>query len=169
MPLITPKNPPQMIVIFPDDELAFDAYRFLQSNGISPENMVLIGEGFSSPEYLSCLMPPKEIARQSGLNAMVMGLKVGFVACLLIVILVFYFKFLSWIITILICGAVLTTTTLLAGLGGWLFGFFHRSHISTKCRSYLRQGQYLLLLEGSESLIRRGREILHSYSNRYDF
>lgn len=169
MPLISPKTPPQMIVIFPDDELAFDAYRFLQSNGISPENMVLIGEGFSSPEYLSCLMPPKEIARQSSLGAMAIGIKIGLVICLLIVTLVFYFKFFAWVMTLLICIGVLITTTILGGLGGWLFGFFHRSHISTKCRSYLRQGQYLLLLEGSESLIRRGREILHSYSNRYEF
>ncbi len=169
MPLIGPKTPPQMIVIFPDDELAFDAYRFLQINGISPENMVLIGEGFSSPEYLSCLMPPKEIARQSALKAVESSARIGLVVCGVMGAGIWYFQFLPWIATIVLCGAVFTTIVILGGIGGWLFGFFHRSHISTKCRSYLRQGQYLLLLEGSESVIRRGREILHSYSSRYDF
>ncbi len=169
MPRLSTKTLPQMIVIFPDDEIAFDAYRFLQSNGISPENMVLVGEGFSSPEYLGCLMPPRQIARQTGLRGIIWGLKIGMTVAAIILGVAFYFKLLSWMATIVLVLAVLTTITILGGMGGWLFGFFHRSHISTKCRSYLRQGQYLLLLEGSESLIKRGREILHSYSNRYDF
>ncbi len=169
MPLLRPKNTPQMIVIFPDEDIAFDAYCFLQNHGISPENMVLVGEGFSSPEYLSCLRPRGQIARQTAWAGMWSGFRVGLLIALVIAVVSIYVMATVWLVTIGLMVAILATTTILAGIGGWLFGFFHRSHVSTRCRSYLRQGQYLLLLEGSESLIRQGREILHSYGSRYDF
>ncbi|MCS6960384.1 MAG: hypothetical protein RMK91_10090 [Pseudanabaenaceae cyanobacterium SKYGB_i_bin29] len=164
-----PKSPPQMIVIFPDEELAFDAYRFLQINGISPENMVLVGKGFSSPEYLGCLMPPYRIARQTAIGGMGSGLRIGSLLALLAMGLVLYLRLLPWWWAIGLGVSLLCGATLVGGILGWLFGWLHRSHISAKCRSYLNQGQYILLLEGSEAVIRRGREILHSYGSRYDF
>jgi hypothetical protein len=50
-----------------------------------------------------------------------------------------------------------------AALGSF-YGLFYKSSTSIACRNCLRQGQYLLLLEGSELLTRRGREILNMYT-----
>ncbi|MFN3361684.1 MAG: hypothetical protein ACK421_09700 [Pseudanabaenaceae cyanobacterium] len=164
-----PKSPPQMIVIFPDGELAFDAYRFLQINGISPENMVLVGKGFSSPEYLGCLMPPHRIARQTAIGGMVAGLRIGLILALVVAGGLLYLRLLLWYLVVAVAAGIILTLGAVGATLGWLFGWLHRSHLSAKCRQYLNQGQYLLLLEGSEAVIRRGREILHSYGSRYDF
>jgi hypothetical protein len=50
----------------------------------------------------------------------------------------------------------------IAGLCGGIYGFW-RGNTTLIWREYLQRGKYLLLLEGSESLVTRGREILSSY------
>jgi hypothetical protein len=52
----------------------------------------------------------------------------------------------------------------IGGAIGTLYGWFFKSSLSISCRSCLDRGQYLLMLEGSESLTRKGREILDSYT-----
>jgi hypothetical protein len=57
---------------------------------------------------------------------------------------------------------------LIGGVIGTLYGWFFKSSLSISCRSCLDRGQYLLMLEGSETLTRRGREILDSYKVKPD-
>jgi hypothetical protein len=52
----------------------------------------------------------------------------------------------------------------IGGMIGTLYGWFFKSSLSISCRSCLDRGQYLLMLEGSETLTRRGREILDDYT-----
>ncbi|MFN7356145.1 MAG: hypothetical protein ACK5UZ_12585, partial [Pseudanabaena sp.] len=52
----------------------------------------------------------------------------------------------------------------IGGVIGTLYGWFFKSSLSISCRNCLDRGQYLLMLEGSETLTRRGREILDSYT-----
>ena len=52
----------------------------------------------------------------------------------------------------------------IGGVIGTLYGWFFKSSLSISCRSCLERGQYLLMLEGSETLTRRGREILDDYT-----
>jgi hypothetical protein len=52
----------------------------------------------------------------------------------------------------------------IGGVIGTLYGWFFKSSLSISCRSCLDRGQYLLMLEGSETLTRRGREILDDYT-----
>ena len=51
------------IVVLPDEASAFQAYRLLHYHGISPENLAIVGEGYSSPERVG-LMSPLRIACQ---------------------------------------------------------------------------------------------------------
>jgi hypothetical protein len=47
---------------------------------------------------------------------------------------------------------------------GVVYGIIFKSATAIACHNCLKRGQYLLLLEGSEALTRKGREILSGYS-----
>ena len=46
-----------MIAVLPDESSAFEAYRLLQCHGISPENLALVGKGYTSPDNVGLLNP----------------------------------------------------------------------------------------------------------------
>jgi hypothetical protein len=46
-----------MIAVLPDEVSAFEAYRLLQFHGISPENLALVGKGYSALRVWAWLIP----------------------------------------------------------------------------------------------------------------
>ncbi len=160
-----PKNSRLMIAVLPDEVSAFEAYRLLQNHGISPENLALVGKGFSSPESVGLLEPKRMAWRYAKYGVYLFG-ALGIVLGISVQ-LVFNQRFLplNWHQTLL---ALSIATGLLGSLIGAalgsFYGLFYKSSTSIACRNCLRQGQYLLLLEGSELLTRRGREILNMYT-----
>jgi hypothetical protein len=154
-----------MIAVLPDEVSAFEAYRLLQNHGISPENLALVGRGFSSPESVGLLEPRRMAWRYAKRGIYIftaISMTVG-----VVVQLAFNLQFmsLSWHQTLLaISVATGALGCLLGGALGSIYGLFYKSSTSIACRNCLRQGQYLLLLEGSELLTRRGREILNMYT-----
>ena len=54
-----------LIAVLPDELSAFEAYRLLQLHGISPENLALVGKGYTAPERVG-LIEPSHIVRRYG-------------------------------------------------------------------------------------------------------
>ena len=81
--------------------------------------------------------------------------------------LVFSFQLpnLDWYQTLLTVTSTAGIIGIVAGgVLGTFYGWIIKSSLSISCRSCLERGQYLLMLEGSETLTRRGREILDNYT-----
>jgi hypothetical protein len=136
--------------------MAFQAYRLLHYYGISPENLAIVGEGYSSPERVG-LRSPLQIAlgkaRSFGSMAAICGT--------ILSLMVFLFLQLGLALTIPltgflcgVCGAAL----------GALFGLLGEGNTASIYRHHLNQGRYLLLIEGSEKLVRLGQDVLSQYS-----
>lgn len=146
------------IVVFPDEGSVFQAYRLLHYHGVSPENLAIVGQGYSSPERVGLLKPMGIIFRKALNHAIASGV-VG--VCLSVVAnLVWDFEK-DFIVILLVC-------TLLSGFAGAcvgaLFGFLGEGTTASVYRHHLRQGRYLLMMEGSENLVRWGQEVLGYYS-----
>ncbi len=145
------------ILVLNEETSAFQAYRLLQYHGISPENLAIVGEGFSSPELVGLLTPMQIVlrkARLAGIYSGTLGAILG---------ICFY---LIWPIEI--DGAwVIPTATIMGGFSGavfgGLFGFLGEGNTAGIYRHHLRQGRYLLMIEGSEKIVRWGQEILNRY------
>lgn len=146
------------VVVLPNEATAFQAYRLLQYHGISPENLAIVGEGYSSPDRVG-LMKPTQFAMRKARSYAITSAFVGTVLCLGI--------WLFWQIEI---NALLLVP--LAGLSsgvcgatvGALIGYLGEGSTASIYRHHLDQGRYLLMMEGPETLIRWGQEVLSHYS-----
>ncbi|WP_322095857.1 hypothetical protein [Pseudanabaena mucicola] len=154
-----------MIAVLPDESSAFEAYRLLQCHGISPEHLALVGKGYSSPDSVGLFNPAHTTWNYAKLGMLWLGM----VSTIVGVTLYFIFKInlpnLDWyqaLFTIASTSGLIGIFT--GGTIGTLYGWFFKSSLSISCRGCLERGQYLLLLEGSESLTRKGREILDNYT-----
>lgn len=154
-----------MIAVLPDESSAFEAYRLLQCHGISPENLALVGKGYSSPDSVGLFNPTRTTWRYAkrgmfwvGAFSIVMGIILHLIFNLQLPNLDWYQALLTIASTSGIIGIAI------GGVIGTLYGWFFKSSLSISCRNCLDRGQYLLMLEGSETLTRRGREILDSYT-----
>lgn len=152
------------IVPLPHESAAFQAYRVLQYHGISPEHLAIVGQGYSSPQRVG-LLQPMQIALQKGRRfARVTG-TLGSVAGFA-VLLVLYLGLSAPLSVSLF--AIAPAAGIMGGfLGaaiGALIGFLGEGSTAGVYHHHLRQGGYLLMMEGSEKLVRRGEEILKQYS-----
>jgi hypothetical protein len=155
-----------MIVALPNENVAFGAYRFLQNHGISPEHLALVGKGYSSPDSVG-LIAPRRMAWRYAKNGMILlATSAAFVGIGMQCALNIQISQLNWTQTLL---AIAIASGAIGGLlgicAGSIYGLFFKSSTSIACRNCLRQGQYLLMLEGPETVTRRAREILNIYSS----
>ncbi|MDX1978317.1 MAG: hypothetical protein SFT94_11660 [Pseudanabaenaceae cyanobacterium bins.68] len=176
MTLTQTKNPRLMIVVLPDQDAAFAAYQFLWHQGIPPQNLALVGKGYSSPEHVG-LIEPKRIAqscafRTSAVVAILLS------TCAAVVWQVDQWRpllaramssqlnhfqgLMIWIGLGLIFGSILGAVL------GFFYGVFFKSSVSIACRKCLKRGQYLLLLEGSELLVAKASTLLWQSNNLTD-
>ena len=154
-----------MIAVLPDESSAFEAYRLLQCYGISPENLALVGKGYNSPDSVGLFNPTQTTWRYAKQGMFWIGLSSTVMGLILYLIFRLQLPNLDWYQTILLITATSGTIGIIIGaIIGTLYGWFVKSSLSISCRSCLDRGQYLLMLEGSETLTRRGREILDSYT-----
>ncbi len=154
-----------MIAVLPDESSAFEAYRLLQCYGISPENLALVGKGYNSPDSVGLFNPTQTTWRYAKQGMFWIGLICTVMGLILYLIFRLQLPNLDWYQTILLITATSGIIGIIIGaIIGTLYGWFVKSSLSISCRSCLDRGQYLLMLEGSETLTRRGREILDSYT-----
>jgi hypothetical protein len=163
------------VIELPDEIAAFQAYRLLQYHGISPENLAIVGDGYSSPERIG-LLRPWQIARRKALQLSGWTGTVGAVVGLLIVLasITQTLTIPSIVLSQFPAQPPLSQWLLIPGLSGvsgglgaligGLFGFFGEGTAAGIYRHRLRQGHYLLMIEGSEKLVRWAQEVLSQYS-----
>jgi hypothetical protein len=156
-------------MIFPNEVSAFQAYRLLHYYGISPEHLAIVGRGYSSPEHVG-LLRPMQIARRKARAISLLAGTLGAIAGLMLLLTqgsgypdlqnldLQDFRSLSIVPAFAIvsgfCGAVV----------GGLFGLFGEGTTVSVYRHHLNRGQYLLMMEGPEKLVRWGQEVLNQYS-----
>ncbi len=160
------------VIELPDEIAAFQAYRLLQYHGISPENLAIVGDGYSSPERIG-LLRPLQIARRKARRFAIVTASVGAIIGTLLV-LASATPQLSSIPALppdllnlhrwLMIPAVSAACGVLGGSMGGLLGFFGEGTAAGIYRHRLRQGHYLLMIEGSEKLVRWAQEVLSQYS-----
>ncbi len=151
------------IVVFPTADAAFNAYRLLQQHGISPEHIAIVGKGFNRPERVG-LLEPMQHAIQAANYAAFTGGSIGFAVGLAFVIVMQ-----AGLGTPITTGLLLTIPTasiclgFVAAVGGGLIGFLGEGSAASVYRYHLRQGHYLVMLEGTEKLVNRGQDILGEF------
>ena len=158
-----PKRTKIMIAILPDEASAFEAYQLLWRSGISPEHLALVGNGYTSPDRVGLLQPTYFIQRYARYGAY-LGAGLGAVLGWAIAQIGPVGPLTGWRAQLFALLLGVLALGLLGGLLGATYGVLFKVGTSIACLNSLRQGQYLLLLEGSESLTRRAREILSGYT-----
>ena len=152
------------VVVLPTEAAAFQAYRILQTQGISPEHLAIVGKGYSSPEGVGLLEPMEvslEKALQTGLITGLVGWVVGLVV-VLIICLGFDLPMTHDLIVMVLASGILVG--FLGSVLGGLVSFLTEGSAFGIYRHHLRHGRYLLMMEGPERLVRLGQEILSQYS-----
>jgi hypothetical protein len=154
-------------MIFPDEVSAFQAYRLLHYYGISPEHLAIVGRGYSSPEHVG-LLKPMQIATR---KARSLSLTAGTLGTIVGLVLFFYQdpSAIGWerwehVHQMLVIPAFGIMSGFCGAVVGGLFGLFGEGTTVSVYRHHLNRGQYLLMMEGSEKLVRWGQEVLSQYS-----
>lgn len=159
------KNSRLIIAVLPDQSSAFEAYRLLQCHGISPENLALVGKGYNSPDSVGLFNPTHTAWRYAKRGMFWLGAISTVTGIILYLIFRIKLANLDWYQALF---TIASTSGLIGifigGTIGTLYGWFFKSSLSISCRTCLDRGQYLLMLEGSETLARRGKEILDEYT-----
>lgn len=158
-----------IIAALSDESSAFEAYRLLQCHGISPEHIALVGRGYNNPDSVGLFNPAYTTWRYAKRGMFWLGTISTLVGIILYLIFRLQLPNLDWYQALF----TIASTSGLIGMAiggaiGTLYGWFFKSSLSISCRSCLERGQYLLMLEGSETLTQRGREILDSYRVKSD-
>lgn len=152
------------VVVFPNEAAVFQAYRILQAEGVSPEHLAIVGAGYSTPDRVG-LRKPMQIALSRGIRLGLLlgtiGSVLGFVTILILSTVIAVPSGLNSITLVLITGII---TGFLGTVIGALIGFLGEGSAAGIYRHHLHQGRYLLMIEGSEHLVRTARDILNHYS-----
>jgi hypothetical protein len=137
----------------------------LQCHGISPENLALVGKGYNSPDSVGLFNPTHTAWRYAKRGMFWLGAISTVTGIILYLIFRIKLANLDWYQALF---TIASTSGLIGifigGAIGTLYGWFFKSSLSISCRTCLDRGQYLLMLEGSETLTRRGKEILDEYT-----
>ncbi|MBD2123937.1 hypothetical protein [Trichocoleus sp. FACHB-262] len=152
------------VFILSDEAAAFQAYRLLQSHGISPEHLAIVGKGYSSPERVGLLKPMQIATRKAQALAVfagTVGSAISFIGALFIHFGL-GFPLHANLVLMIVAGGVVSGFC--GAVAGALLGFLGEGSTSGIYRHYLSQGRYLLMMEGPEKLVRRGQEVLSYYS-----
>ncbi|MDW8200314.1 MAG: hypothetical protein RML75_03775 [Cyanobacteriota bacterium SKYGB_h_bin112] len=142
----------------------FQAYRMLQVEGISPEHLAIVGAGYSTPDRVG-LHRPMRIALSQGMRwGLLLGTIGSFLGLVTILVLSLVIAVPSGLSSITLVLATGIITGFLGTVIGALVGFLGEGSAAGIYRHHLHQGHYLLMIEGSEHLVRMARDILNHYS-----
>ena len=141
------------------------AYRLLHYHGISPENLALVGSGYSRPEWVG-LSESGQLGRKRARLCAFVGSLLASAVCFALVGL-FHTDFeVSLLLPLAILLPACALGGALAGAGlGWLTSRFSEMGRLSIYRHHLRQGHYLLMIEGTERTVRLSQEVLGQYAS----
>ena len=151
-------------MVFSDEASVFQAYRLLHYHGISPENLAIVGEGYSNPENVGLLKPMQLAVQKARTSSLIAG-TLGAILGLLIFFLAHFEQLgLEEARSLLLVPAFGIMAGFFGAVVGALFGLFGEGTTASIYRHHLDRGQYLLMIEGPEGIVRWGQEVLSHYS-----
>ena len=153
-------------MIFPDEASAFQAYRLLHYYGISPEHLAIVGKGYSNPDHIGLLRPMQIVMRQARHWSIVVGAIGSLIAFALVLVQSHGYSNLDSLKPLWLIPAVGVVSGFFGAFLGGLFGLFGEGTTVSVYRHHLNRGQYLLMIEGPEKLVRWGQEVLSRSSSR---
>lgn len=139
------------------------AYRLLHYHGISPENLAIVGEGYSKPEWVG-LMEPRHLTHRRIRVCAFMGAL--FASALAFAVMGLYHSYGSQIsLTFMAVIPIASGLGALLGVGlASLWRYLSELGRLSVYRHHLRQGHYLLMIEGQEKIVRLSQEVLGQYA-----
>jgi hypothetical protein len=152
------------VMMFPDEASAFQAYRLLHYYGISPEHLAIVGKGYSDPDHVGLLKPMQIAVRRARSLSIVAGTIGSLVAFVLVLIQSRGYSDLRSLQPLLLIPSVGIVSGFCGAFLGGLLGLLGEGNAVSVYRHHLNRGHYLLMIEGSEKLVRRGQEVLSQYS-----
>ncbi|WP_071516448.1 hypothetical protein [Geitlerinema sp. PCC 9228] len=152
------------VFILIDEVSAFQAYRLLQTHGISPEHLAIVGRGYCTPEQVG-LREPLQIAwRKARWFAVAGGTLGSFLGFSLWVSVQWQILLPRGFEPALAIPAIGILGGFCGAVVGALIGFLGEGSQANVYRYHVRQGRYLLMVEGPQSLVQSAREILQVYA-----
>ncbi|MBK4729882.1 hypothetical protein JJD41_08400 [Oxynema sp. CENA135] len=151
------------IVPLPDETAAFRAYRVLQSCGISPEHLAIVGEGYSSPQRIGLLEPWPMATAKARQFAVRIGTSGAAIALLAVAVWHWGFDYPLDFHLLSVIPACAIVGGFFGAVLGALLSFLTEGSTVGVYHHHLRQGGYLLMIEGSQKLVRRGQDVLKQY------
>lgn len=162
---LAPRQTHLAVIVLPDEMSAFQAYRLLNYHGISPENVAIVGEGYSNPDRIG-LMRPRQIALRQAITwallAGALGLAIGCGSELIWHTDLSQSLQLNPRLSLMPVLGLIGST--IGAIVGWFVGIFGKGTAASIFRHHLNRGRYLLMIEGTEHLVRWGQEVLGHYS-----
>lgn len=152
------------VTIFPDEASAFQACRLLHYYGISPEHLAIVGKGYSNPDHIGLLRPMQIAMRQASSWSIMAGTIGSLIAFALVLVQSQGYSDLGSLKPLWLIPAAGVVSGFFGAFLGGLFGLFGEGTTVSVYRHHLNRGQYLLMIEGPEKLVRWGQEVLSQYS-----
>ena len=152
------------VTIFPDEASAFQACRLLHYYGISPEHLAIVGKGYSNPDHIGLLRPMQITMRQASSWSIMAGTIGSLIAFALVLVQSQGYSDLGSLKPLWLIPAAGVVSGFFGAFLGGLFGLFGEGTTVSVYRHHLNRGQYLLMIEGPEKLVRWGQEVLSQYS-----
>jgi len=154
-----PRERHLIIGVFADEPAVIAGLRSLQRSGLSLENIAIVGRGYRSPDAVG-FADPLKVARTRALRTAIgtgtIGAVFGLVFNLITKIQIVPGNLLlTWLIAALLGGL----SGVMGGLiAGGSFGLIFESGESISYRNRVEKGKFLLLVEGSEQIVRTAEE-----------
>ncbi|MBE9045852.1 hypothetical protein IQ255_15805 [Pleurocapsales cyanobacterium LEGE 10410] len=158
-----------LITVLANKQQAEEAYSVLQNNGIPPEKVTILGEGYQSADNFGLIDPNQQAGKRAKKLAywlIPFGFVAGYVFNVLAGTAIFSFTnaFAEHII-----GGVLGAASGLLGaifVGGGV-GLTVGSGDALTYRNRLNAGQYIIVTQGADGVIRQATKLLRQFEPEY--
>ena len=158
-----------LVAVLANKQQAEEAYSVLEKDGIPPEKVTIIGEGYQSADEFGLIDPNQQAGKRATKLAywlVPFGFAAGYVFNLLTGIEIVSFA--NPVIDHVIGGILGAASGLLGAIfvGGGV-GLTVGSGDALVYRNRLNAGQYIIVAKGSDSLIRQATKLLRQFEPEY--
>ena len=158
-----------LVTVLENKQQAEEAYSVLQQDGIAPEEITILGQGYQSADEFGLIDPNLQAGKRAKKLAYML-VPFGFIAGYAFNILtgIHLFSFTNSVTEHLIGG-------ILGAGSGWLgaiivgggVGLTTGSGDALTYRNRLNEGKYIIVTKGTDSLIRQATRLLRQYEPEY--
>jgi hypothetical protein len=158
-----------LVTVLANKQQAEEAYSILQKDGIPPEQVTILGQGYQSADEFGLINPNQQATKRASKLAYMLipfGFVAGYVFNLLTGIHLFSF---TNSITEHVIGGILGAASGLLGaiiVGGGV-GLTTGSGDALTYRNRLNAGKYIIVTKGTDSLIRQATKLLRQFEPEY--